>query len=237
MCFSAEASFGASAVISMVGLVAYRKSVTLPQKVFALIPLFFALQQFIEGFLWVVLRNGAYVSWKYPLTIGFLIFAWLVWPLFIPLSMYLQEKNKTRKKILLVFQAIGIFMAGGFIYVMLFHNVDASIAKYHVNYTYDFKPPFAWFFGLLYLIPTVVSMMVSSVKRMWVLGIINICSYMFSRIFFFGQVISVWCFFGAIASITVLWIVMESRKTVDASNRILSNDQDDDLIDRNIQGI
>ncbi|MBK5270573.1 MAG: hypothetical protein JJE22_06125 [Bacteroidia bacterium] len=44
------------------------------------------------------------------------------------------------------------------------------------------------------------------------LGIVFIASYLFAVIFYPGFVISVWCFFAAILSIIVLWIILELRK-------------------------
>jgi len=57
MCFSATASFGASAVLGVIGIVAVAKAKTNPQRVFATIPLIFSVQQLSEGFLWLSLKN------------------------------------------------------------------------------------------------------------------------------------------------------------------------------------
>ena len=214
MCFSAGASFGASAVIAVIGIASLKKTTTLSQRVLAMIPLFFAIQQFIEGFLWIALQNPEYEEYRHALTLGFLFFAWLIWPFYIPFSMLMLEKNIVRRRILLSFLAIGTFVTCGFLYVMIFRTVVSSVAAYHINYMMDFEPPIKWFFGLLYLIPTVGSMMVSSVKRMWGLGFINFSSYVFSRIFFFGYVVSVWCFFGALASVIILWYIIQLNKVV-----------------------
>ena len=53
MCFSATASFGASAVLGVIGVAAVAKAKTKPQRLFASIPLVFAVQQLSEGFLWL----------------------------------------------------------------------------------------------------------------------------------------------------------------------------------------
>lgn len=223
MCFSAEASFTASAVISVAGIIAIKRSSNIQQKLFALVPLFFAIQQFIEGLLWIVLKNPIYGEWKHLLTMAFLVFAWLVWPVYMPFSMAMLEKNPVKKKILYGFLALGSLVAAGFIYIMVFHNVDASIAEYHINYVYDFRPPYSWVYGLFYLVPTIGSLFVSGVKKMWTLGLINLVSYIASRIFFFGYVISVWCFFGAIASLMVYIIIKETSKVEEQAYSLNEN--------------
>jgi len=222
MCFSAEASFGASALISVMGVFAIKKANSVPLKIFAIIPLFFAFQQLMEGFLWIVINNPDYQVWKHSLIIGFLIFAWLVWPVYVPFSMAMLEKNATKRKVLLGFLVIGIILTFGFLYILIFHKIDASAAKLHIHYSLDYVPPLEWIYGLIYLIPTIVSMMVSSVKKMWILGLINLASYIFSRIFFFGHVLSVWCFFGALASGFVLWYVIQMSKVHETSEETIN---------------
>jgi hypothetical protein len=234
MCFSAEASFTASAVISVIGAVAIKRAVNTPQRFLALIPLFFAIQQFIEGLLWIVLENPAYNEWKHLLTMAFLVFAWLVWPVYMPFSMALLEKNRTRKKVLWGFFALGLLVASGFIYVMVFHNVYAEVAQYHVNYVYDFHPPFGWVYGLLYLVPTIGSLLVSSVKKMWILGGINLGSYLASRLFFFSYVISVWCFFGALASLMIFVIIKEMSKVEDEQTYAVTENSDQEVFNQNV---
>jgi len=209
MCFSAEASFGAAAVLAVAGVISIKKASTFPQRVFAVIPLFFAIQQFIEGLLWLVLKNPAYFEYKVPLIIGFLLFAWLIWPVYIPFSMALFEKNTVRRKILLSFLGIGFLLILGFLYMIVFQHPDASAANLHIKYTFGFVPPVNWLWGIIYLFPTVVSMIISSAKKMWIMGIINLCSYIFSIIYFQGNVLSVWCFFGALGSVFVIWYIIK----------------------------
>ncbi len=205
MCFSAPASFIAAAVIATAGVIAITKAKTTPQRVFAIIPLLFAVQQCIEGFLWIIIDKSDYGGLKHVLINGFLFFAWLIWPVYVPVSMALLEKNKKNKKVLLIFLGIGILLFFCFLYIMLFQHSDASAARLHIKYTLDYIPPLPWIWGLIYLIPTVVSMFISSISKMWLLGLINLASYIFSIIYFSGHVLSVWCFFGALTSVFVLF--------------------------------
>jgi hypothetical protein len=57
MCFSAGASFGASAVLGAIGIVTLTKAKTTDQIPFASIPLLFAVQQAVEGTLWIGLTQ------------------------------------------------------------------------------------------------------------------------------------------------------------------------------------
>ena len=60
MCFSPTASFSASAALAVIGILTLKKTSAPHQFLFAYIPLIFASQQFIEGFLWLLLsKNGS----------------------------------------------------------------------------------------------------------------------------------------------------------------------------------
>src|SRR5687767_3355250 len=102
MCFSAGASFGAAIILGAIGVVSLKKVRAPAQIIFAGIPLLFGLQQFFEGLLWLTLTHASYSSWHTITTYVFLLFAQGLWPLWIPLSMFLIEPDKMRRKILLI---------------------------------------------------------------------------------------------------------------------------------------
>ena len=59
MCFSAGASFAGGVIISAIGVATVLKVHKPSQIVFASIPLFFGFQQFVEGFVWLILQRGS----------------------------------------------------------------------------------------------------------------------------------------------------------------------------------
>ena len=107
MCFSAEASFGASAVLFGVGCLTISRVQEIRQLPFATIPFIFSIQQFFEGLLWLALKNQEYQQWQNLGTQTFLIFAQIIWPLWVPTSILLLEKKHARIKILSIFSGIG----------------------------------------------------------------------------------------------------------------------------------
>ena len=60
MCFSAEASFAGRIIISAIGVATVTKVHKSSQIVFASIPLFFGVQQMVEGTLWLTIPSPAY---------------------------------------------------------------------------------------------------------------------------------------------------------------------------------
>jgi hypothetical protein len=71
MCFSAEASFAGGVIISAIGVATIRKIHQPSQLVFGLIPLFFGVQQFCEGFLWLSFQNPDFAQYQKTIPICF----------------------------------------------------------------------------------------------------------------------------------------------------------------------
>jgi hypothetical protein len=207
VCFSAGASFAGSAVITAIGaatLIKVRKPAHIP---LAAIPLIFGIQQCAEGVLWITLKSGLHESLQNAATYVFLITALIIWPGFVPLSVWLLEKGKNRKKIL-----AGLVITGGlvslfYIYCLLFLNVAPQIQSFHIEYVNDYPGTLVWVVFVLYLAATILPLFVSSVKRMWVFGILIAVSCLITGIFFAQYLTSVWCFFAALISIAIYWIL------------------------------
>jgi hypothetical protein len=231
MCFSATASFGASAILGTLGVVAIAKSKTNSQRVFASIPLVFAAQQFSEGLLWLSIKNTNLEGWQSILTYIFLVFAMAVWPFLIPFSIRLMEKDAKRKKIMNVLVAIGAVVAIGVGAILFQYPVEvmtpycpscplsspSSSVTNHLHYEFTIPPMIKnliVIFSILYIMATIITPFFSSIKKMKWLGIVFLASYLFAIAFYHGFVISVWCFFAAILSFVVLWIILDLRKNI-----------------------
>jgi hypothetical protein len=228
MCFSATASFGASAVLGTIGIIAVAKAKTNPQRLFATIPLIFAVQQLMEGLLWLSLKNADMASWQPLLTYIYLVFAMAVWPLWVPLTIRLLEKDARSKRIMNVLVGIGIFVSVCVVLVLSLFPVQVmtpiclscpfsatpSLSQ-HLHYQFTFPPVPKGLIGaftVLYIMATIVTPFISSIKKMKWLGFVFLASYLFAVILYNGFVISIWCFFAALLSFVVLWIILELRK-------------------------
>jgi len=212
MCFSATASFGSATVLLIIGGVCIKNSETGPQRLLSSITLMLSVQQFLEGIVWISFMNPEYSEWGKTATYGFLIFAQVIWPFFIPFSIMLIEKDKKRKKILLFLTIIGSVQALFLGYGMLRYSVSSEILHSHVRYDLDFPPANRWFGGALYIIATGISPFFSSNKRLRMVGVIVLCSYLFTRVLYAQNVISVWCYFAALISFVILAVILQVKK-------------------------
>jgi len=217
LCFSTAASFGASAILSVAGVAAVTQAQTKAQRLFAAIPFIFSIQQFFEGLLWLSIKNPDFVTDRSVPAYFFLFFALVLWPVYIPVTIWLREKDKSRKKILSILLGIGATISACLGSILLLYPVHVMAANHHIHFSFDlplFAKNITWLSSLFYFIPTMIVPFISGSKKMKWLGIVFIASYIFSLIFFSGFLVSVWCYFAALLSIVVLWIVWELRAPV-----------------------
>ena len=228
MCFSATASFGASAVLGTLGIICVVKAKTNSQRVFAIIPLIFSVQQLSEGLLWLSLKDPVLASYRSFFTYSFLLFAMAAWPLWIPFSIWLLEKDPKRKKIIRGLVWIGAFVAVGVCCVLFSFPVeavtpfcfvcpDAATSSIYHHLHYEFAIPqvvknLIVPFSVLYIAATIITPFLSGIKKMKWLGIVFLAAYLFALTLYHGFVISVWCFFAGILSFVVLWIITDFSK-------------------------
>jgi hypothetical protein len=207
MCFSAEASFAGGAVITAVGLATVGKAKEPEQKLFAVIPLLFGLQQFAEGVLWTTLKSGGYDRLQNAATYIFLITALVIWPVMVPLAVRLMEQGKKRRKILNGLVAVGVLLSLFYAWCLVFRDVSPRIEGFHILYADNFPGTLIGIAFLFYLAATIIPLFVSSVRRMWLFGILIAVSCLVTGIFYAQYLTSVWCFFAALISVSIYWIL------------------------------
>jgi hypothetical protein len=212
MCFSAEASFAGGVIISAIGVAVVTKVHKPSQLLFACIPLFFGLQQFTEGVLWLTIPNPEYVSIQKIATYLFLIMADVLWPAIIPLSVLLMESSARKRKILWILLITGLSVSVYYTFCLLLLNVTPQIMGYHILYNTDFPKFVAMPVFILYLIATITPLFVSSIQRTHLLGVLMFFSCLVTAIFFTQYLTSVWCFFAALISGVIFWILEDSKR-------------------------
>lgn len=209
MCFSANASFTAGTVLSVIGAMSVRKVKTPSQLFFASIPVIFAIQQFSEGFLWLSLTKPAFAELKTGMTYIFLFFAQVVWPFWVPFAVMKMKPNTERSifgKILLVCGfTVSLYLG----YCLFNYSVNARVDGMHIAYDQPYPESVAFVCGILYVLATVFPPFFVGIKRMWLLGLAILISYVVTTIFYNDYLVSVWCFFASVISIAVYSVVTE----------------------------
>lgn len=200
MCFSAPVSFAASVVLAATGgflAARIRSKRYLP---LALIPLLFAIQQAAEGFVWLSLPERSKAQDI------FLFFAYVIWPLWIPFSLLMVEKSGKRRQLLGCCLALGGVI--GTLLALDIPSLHASVDGANIYYLQHFR------FTLLnsakiglYVLATILPFFISSLKKIWVAGVLLIASLLLTYLISALCVISVWCFFAALFSLALFFII------------------------------
>lgn len=212
MCFSAGASFAGGVIISSIGVITIREVHKPSQIVFASIPVFFGVQQIVEGCLWLTLPDANYISIQKIATYCFMIMAQVLWPIIIPVSVLLMEKNRKRKRVLQILLVLGMSLSFYYAFCLLLFHVTPQIAGFHIQYNTDFPDSLAMAAFIVYLVVTITPLFVSDIKRTYMLGILMFLSCLITAIFFTQYLTSVWCFFAALISGVIFWILRDSKK-------------------------
>lgn len=217
MCFSSTVSFTAGAVLLPISFYTIYSAITKNKRylLFAFMPFFFGIQQILEGFVWLgVLGNNLFLL--NIASLGFVFFALFFWPVFSPLSMVLLEargKSK-RKTFLLILLAIGLMM-GIAVYLPILMTINPLSTKAtcgSIGYDWVMPSSFRHAYPLLYLLVTVLPFLIARNIGLRIFAILAFFSSIIAYCFYINSRVSVWCFFAAILSIFVAYIMYKLPK-------------------------
>jgi hypothetical protein len=167
---------------------------------YAVIPLLFAAQQLIEGALWLALPTQA--QSVHMLTISYLFFSNILWPIYVPVAVWMIESSAVHRTHLFGPMAVGAVVSLFFLVAIITNPASAVITGAHVHY--HLPHPHDKIVFAFYAIATCLAPLLSSHKMVRLFGVVLIASMIAA---YFGYVIwfaSVWCFFAALLSIVVL---------------------------------
>jgi hypothetical protein len=206
MCFSAQISFVAAALLTGVAALTLRTVQKKEQVPLATIPLIFAVQQFAEGILWVLLPNNSYPPIIDAAKYIFLSIAFIVWPTFIPFSLLAIEKDMLRRYALAFLSVIGIAWSFTSTCYLVTYGATVQIESCHIYYHLIGTLKEDYIQIALYCLTTIISFFTSSTRAIQILGGIIALSFIAASMLYYTYFISVWCFFAAIISLSVYYI-------------------------------
>jgi hypothetical protein len=205
MCFSAGASFAAGVVLLGAGAAALHQARRPSEWPFAGIPLWFSVQQFSEGFLWLALTDPAYAGWEGLSTHVFFLFAQVFWPLWLPFAVWKLEDEPLRRHLLRFVLAAGVLVGVFLVYSMTRFGVEAFIEARHIRYGPRY--PMGLPRTILYILVVGAPLFISSRRWLPLFGIVILTTLLITLFFYERYLVSVWCFFAAVASVLIWWIV------------------------------
>jgi hypothetical protein len=222
MCFSATASFTAAALLMPMGLYAskiawLRDSRYVP---LAIIPLAFGIQQGIEGIEWLSINRNQTDMIRFG-ALGFLFFAYGFWLICPALGMFILEQRPWAKPRLLTIALIGLlFSASIYVPLWLYPNwltvvVRQDSIDYQTQMIYD-RFLSRDILRLIYLLIVLSPLYLSNVDRIRIFAGLIALSLIASAYFFNYAFVSVWCFWSAILSLYIVYIVQTLPRSTPA---------------------
>ena len=222
MCFSATASFSAAAVLLGIGARTLRSALVPRQRralPFAAIPMLFAVQQFVEGVIWLTFTEEA-TRLNAVMTHVYSFFSHVLWPVYVPMAVLLIEPSAWRRRALTAFVAAGAAVGAYLLYVLAAFPVISKPTGQHIEY--DSPHFFAAVTMTLYLLSTALSPLLSTHRMVVVFGVLALLSFGAAYAFYATWFISVWCFFAALLSSVVYlhFRLRGSESTSSTMNRL-----------------
>lgn len=210
MCFSAEASFTGAVVVGAWGI-ATLPLVKAPREIpYAALPLAFAVHQALEGFTWLELdgQTDAVVSgWGVHYWI---LFAWALLPTWVPVSVWLIERDEQRRRMLVPLMVIGVLLSIFMASQTLLDGTEVRVVGHSLDYIMPFDR--AWLLAVPYVLATCLAPWASTWKYVRWFGIGNFLAMSAAAIIKFAAYSSLWCTFAAFLSALVFWHFWSTRE-------------------------
>lgn len=221
MCFSPEASFTATAMLVPAGAYclasACRKDRS--QLGLATLPLFFGIQQFAEGMVWLAMRRGDKAD-AVPAALVFLFFAIAFWPFWVPFSALLCERRPWARSAIAGMIALSsiwtLFIFGP---ILLEPGRWLTIRVVHHSIQYDYRelpimqavPPLL-VRGLYFLNIAAPLVFVDRLRGLKLPGLAFLASVLVAHGLFAYAFTSVWCLFAAAISASLCYAFWQLPK-------------------------
>jgi hypothetical protein len=202
VCFSPQADVVGGLVICAVGIDAVRH-VRERRELLALawLPLLLGAHQFIEALAWLWLQGhvprgiGHVALWAY------LLIAFVVLPVFIPVAVIALEPTRRRKAMMAPFALTGAVIAVFLLAAMARGPVGVKLAPYHLSYSIQI--PDGLLVVALYVVAVCGPLLMSGHRNVVIFGAVNLIAVIVIAKLTISGFASVWCGWAAVSSAAI----------------------------------
>lgn len=199
MCFSAEADIVGGVVIGAIGLDVLRHvGGRRRYVVLAALPLLLAVHQLNEAFVWWGLQGHVSAEIGHLATWMYLIIAFVVLPIFMPVAILALEPEGRPQMRMLPFVVLGIGVAGVLFAAMVRGPVTSTLASHYIKYSTDLHA--GGLVVMLYVIATCGSLLLSGIGPIARYGMVNLFAVVLLAWLNLDGFASLWCAWAAISS-------------------------------------
>jgi len=202
VCFSPEADVVGGVLIGVIGVDAIRH-IRQRREFIALawIPALLGAHQFIEALVWLWLQGhvprgiGHIALWAY------LLIAFVVLPVFVPLAVIAVEPTRRRKQMMVPFALLGAAVAVTLFAAMVRGPVGVKLEPYHLSYS--IRLPDGLLVVALYVVAVCGPLLVSGYRNVALFGVVNLVAVIVIARLTISGFASVWCGWAAVSSAAI----------------------------------
>jgi hypothetical protein len=199
VCFSPQADLAGGIVVGTIGIGALRNVQKRHGHVaLATLPLLLGTHQIIEAFVWWGLQGHEPHELERIATWAYLLIAFVVLPIFVPLAVLFNEPSLWRQRLMIPLVALGAAVATILFAAMVRGPVDVRLRPDHLAYTIDLSH--GGLIVTLYVIAICGALLMSSRRRVVTFGIVNLVAVGIIAWLTIDGFASVWCGWAAISS-------------------------------------
>ncbi len=181
----------------------------------SIMPVVVGIQQAIEGCVWLALNNGL-EAFAHVFGLIYIFFVWVFWPSWVPYMCASLETSPGKRKIQLKWAEIGmqfgilLFLPHLFINGWLTPNINGSCMAYNTIVVFDYIFP-REVTAFIYLIIISIPALISSQAFIRYFGLLLVMLVPITYYFFVHAYLSVLCFFAAIVTMFLVYIVLYDK--------------------------
>lgn len=199
MCFSPQADLVGGVVIGAIGVDAVRHVQQRHGHVaLATLPLLLGFHQFTEAFVWWGLQGHVPHELERIALWVYLLIAFVVLPIFVPLAVLLNEPLRHRRRAMMPLALLGVAVASVLFAAMVRGPVIVQLRPYHLAYSIALSH--GGFIVALYVVAICGTLLLSSSRRVVVFGVANLAAVAVIAWLTIDGFASVWCGWAAISS-------------------------------------
>jgi hypothetical protein len=129
----------------------------------------------------------------------------------IPMAVLKMEENAKKRKLIKIIFVAGLILSLYYAVCLVNMDVYPRNNQFHIQYINDFPRILGHVAFGIYGFVTILPLFISSVRRVSLFGILIIISFVITGILYKEYLTSVWCFFAALISSVVYYIIKESQ--------------------------
>jgi hypothetical protein len=209
VCFSASANFVGSAILGAIGVAAIAEVKHRRELLFAAMPCLFALHQFTEGFVWLGLEHKLPPIVAHDAGAAFVLYAQGMLPFLLPLSVFLIEPTRGKRRRMLGFSILGGALGVYLLWGLIAYPLQVSAGDNGIVYLNRITT--TTLVAVLYVIATCGALFFSGFRLLVLLAWLNMVGLLTVMVVRRLEFTSIWCAYAAVVSAIIYFFFRRSR--------------------------